>query len=82
MAFPKSGRVTLRWGRAQRDWMVAWGPGPRRLKGPAGGLMRLVLGGGDDVAAEKFADELRCMGFDPATFRAQVDVLPTAEEES
>lgn len=76
MGFPKRGRVTMRWSRGQRDWVVSWGPGPGRLKGPAGGLMRLVLGGGGEEAGELFDAELRQMGFDPATFRAQVDVLP------
>lgn len=72
MGHPKRGRVTVRWSKSEGDFLVAWGPGPGRLKGPAGGFLAEVTGGGGHVS-DRFLDELRRMGFDPTTFRAQID---------
>lgn len=80
MGFPKRGRVTLRWSKAERDWMVAWGPGPGRLKGPAGGLLAAIVGSGPEEV-EAFEARLRRSGFDPETLRAHVDCLPRPDTE-
>ncbi len=67
----------MRWNKRENDWKVAWGTnfGRGRLKGPACGLMNLVIGGGREQDEKAFRDELRRMGFDHTTVCVTVDVL-------
>ncbi len=73
MSHPRRGRVIMRWRERDSDWVVDWGPGPGRLKGPAGGLLRLIIGGSSDEDEAKFRAELDIMGFDYRTLRVVVD---------